>query len=104
MPRILSRSRAALVQAALVLALPATAQMPSGAPAGQKLDSGLGELPHYSQWLDKSGRSPLGTRVAGESLDSGLGALPHYRHWEDPSGRDPLGLQAQAHAQATRRP
>jgi len=27
---------------------------------GQKIDSGLGDLPHYSQWVDKTGRSPLG--------------------------------------------
>ena len=64
------------------------------AATGQKLDSGLGELPHYSQWLDKSGRHPTGLRVAGESLDSGLGSLPHYRLWKDKSGRDPMGLQA----------
>jgi hypothetical protein len=66
---------------------------PAHAVPGQKLDSGLGELPHYSKWLDKSGRNPLGNAVPGESLDSGLGDLPHYRFWVDPTGKDPLGRQ-----------
>jgi hypothetical protein len=42
---------------------------------GQKIDSGLGELPHYRDWADKSGRNPLLNRVAGEKLDSGLGDI-----------------------------
>lgn len=61
---------------------------------GEKLDSGLGSLPHYSRWaqegvLNTSGAAATGaaTRVAGEKLDSGLGELPHYRDWKDPSGR-----------------
>lgn len=58
---------------------------------GQKLDSGLGDLPHYSNWSDRTGRFPLGHHVVGESLDSGLGELPHYSKWVDPTGRDPLG-------------
>jgi hypothetical protein len=58
--------------------------------AGQKIDSGLGGLPHYSQWVDKTGRSPMGTRVIGESLDSGLGELPNYSKWADKTGRNPL--------------
>ena len=49
--------------------------------AGQKLDSGLGDVPHYSQWTDRTGRDPLPYRVVGESLDSGLGELPHYSKW-----------------------
>jgi hypothetical protein len=78
---------------ALVAALPATATI---APtlAGQKLDSGLGELPHYSLWSDKSGRDPVAGRIAGESIDSGLGELPHYSKWLDKSGRDPMGRAA----------
>jgi len=66
------------------------------AVAGQKLDSGLGELPHYSQWVDKSGRNPMGRTVAGEKLDSGLGDLPHYSKWLDKSGRDPMGRESLA--------
>jgi hypothetical protein len=27
--------------------------------AGEKLDSGLGELPHYSKWADPTGKNPL---------------------------------------------
>lgn len=46
--------------------------------AGQKLDSGLGELPHYRFWADKSGKNPTATRVAGEKLDSGLGDIAPY--------------------------
>jgi hypothetical protein len=42
---------------------------------GQKIDSGLGDLPHYRLWADKSGKSPLRHRVAGEKLDSGLGDI-----------------------------
>jgi hypothetical protein len=53
--------------------------------AGEKLDSGLGELPHYSKW---------GTKVAGEKLDSGLGELPHYSKWADPTGKNPLHAAA----------
>ena len=33
----------------------------------QSLDDGLGELPHYSQWKDPSGRDPLG-RASGRVL------------------------------------
>lgn len=28
--------------------------------AGQKLDSGLGDLPHYRDWKDPTGKAPLG--------------------------------------------
>jgi hypothetical protein len=69
---------------------------PQGAVAGQKIDSGLGSLPHYSKWLDKSGADPMGTRVLGESIDNGLGDLPHYSTWVDRSGRDPLGRERTA--------
>lgn len=73
---------------------------------GQKVDSGLGELPHYSTWVDRSGRNPLGkpvgNRVLGESLDDGLGELPHYSKWVDPTGRDPLGRAATRVAVAKR--
>ena len=62
-----------------------------GAVAGQKLDSGLGDLPHYSKWADRTGRHPLGTFVLGESQDSGLGQLPHYSKWTDRTGKDPMG-------------
>lgn len=78
--------------AALALALPmAQAQVAQAGPViGEKIDSGLGELPPYASWDDKTGRQPMRYRVAGESLDNGLGALPHYSQWRDRSGRDPM--------------
>lgn len=68
---------------------------PASSVAGQKLDSGLDDLPHYRLWADASGRAPLARRVTGESLDNGLGELPHFSQWRDPSGRNPLGREAQ---------
>jgi hypothetical protein len=76
--------------AAALLATAVLAQAAPVAVSGQKIDSGLGGLPHYSQWLDKSGRDPMGARVVGESLDNGLGELPHYSQWTDRTGRDPM--------------
>lgn len=65
---------------------------------GQKLDSGLGDLPHYRDWSDKTGKAmgqPVLTTAAlsvdpadGQKLDSGLGDLPHYRNWSDKTGKD----------------
>ena len=77
--------------AALLLATGPAMSVTGAEVAGQKIDSGLGDLPHYRHWSDPSGRMPLGTQVLGESLDDGLGELPHYSAWADPSGRDPLG-------------
>ena len=78
--------------AVLVLAMPtvmAQGQRPH-AVIGEQLDSGLGELPPYASWDDKTGRMPVRHRVAGESLDDGLGELPHYSKWIDRTGRDPM--------------
>jgi hypothetical protein len=58
--------------------------------AGQKLDSGLGDLPHYRHWTDPTGKAPMAAKVAGQKLDSGLGDLPHYRYWADPTGKAPV--------------
>lgn len=51
---------------------------------GEKLDSGLGKLPHYREWRDpwKTAAPKVVGRinpVLGEKLDSGLGDLPRYR-------------------------
>jgi hypothetical protein len=80
-----------------VLTISACASLDAGhasmVPAA-KVDSGLGELPHYRDWVDPSGRAPMGrlaSVVPGAKLDSGLGELPHYRDWVDPSGRAPMG-------------
>ena len=80
-----------LSAAVLILVAGPALSGPAAFVAGQKLDSGLGDLPHYSTWADPSGRNPMGSRVAGESLDDGLGELPHYSTWVDKTGRDPMG-------------
>lgn len=90
---------ASLSAAALILAAGPALSGPAAFVAGQKLDSGLGNLPHYSTWSDRSGRNPMGNRVVGESLDDGLGELPHYSKWVDKTGRDPLGRQGTQVAQ-----
>ncbi len=51
--------------------------------AGQKLDSGLGDLPHYRFWADKSGRNVTAQRVVGEKVDSGLGDIVPYSLGKD---------------------
>lgn len=56
--------------------------------SGEKVDSGLGELPEYSLWADPTGKAPL--QASGEKVDSGLGELPHYSLWADPSGKAPM--------------
>ena len=51
---------------------------------GEKLDTGLGELPHYREWAQYPhlrGMTAVVNRVQGEKLDSGLGELPPYREW-----------------------
>ena len=98
------KTRLHLLLGTLALSLTAGSALsgPETAVQGQKIDSGLGELSHYSSWSDRSGRIPLGQRVLGESLDDGLGELPHYSKWLDRSGRDPLGRQATQIAEAKR--
>jgi hypothetical protein len=78
--------------AALCLQLDAVSaqEAPAIATAGQKIDSGLGDLPHYRYWADPTGKAPLAAKVAGQKIDSGLGDLPHYRYWADPTGKAPL--------------
>ena len=83
---------AALVFVLSLIAGQAQAAEPAPqALAGEKLDSGLGDLPHYSKWADPTGKMPM-LRVAtvGEKLDSGLGDLPHYSKWADPTGKTPM--------------
>jgi hypothetical protein len=77
---------AAIAALALLSAAGPARSGPDAFVAGQKLDSGLGELPHYSKWADPSARTPARTHVPGESLDSGLGELPHYSKWADRTG------------------
>ena len=37
-----------------------TAPAPTVQVQGDKIDSGLGELPHYRDWKDPTGKAPLG--------------------------------------------
>jgi hypothetical protein len=72
--------------------------------SGEKLDSGLGSLPHYSQWKDRTGKSVVATtQVEGQKLDSGLGDLPHYSKWADPTGKTVTAERAGAVVVAARR-
>jgi uncharacterized protein YijF (DUF1287 family) len=49
----------------------------SAAVAGQKIDSGLGELPHYRLWADPSGKNPVTRPVAADAQRS---AEPKAQH------------------------
>jgi hypothetical protein len=94
-----TRAYVFLSAAVLMLAAGPALSGPAVHVAGEKLDSGLGSLPHYSKWADPTGRNPMGSRVAGESLDDGVGELPHYSKWVDKTGRDPLGRRGTQVAQ-----
>ena len=85
-------SLCALTTFGATLPLAVAADHHLAAVVGEKRDSGLGDLPHYRHWADRSAR--LSTSVPGESLDDGLAALPHYVAWTDKSGRHPLGQQS----------
>lgn len=77
---------AALTAVALLSATGPAMSAPDASVPGQKLDSGLGDLPHYSKWASANGRVAVRLQVPGESLDSGLGELPHYSKWSDLNG------------------
>ncbi len=79
----------------LTLALAPITHAGGNTASGQKLDSGLGKLPHYSQWAKHPKLAALAAaanHVPGEKLDSGLGQLPHYSKWADSSGKQRLDL------------
>ena len=53
-----------------VATLSACASLDAGsaqARHGMKLDSGLGELPHYRDWIDPTGRTPMEPMQTAES-------------------------------------
>jgi hypothetical protein len=50
--------------AALAVASFAAAAVDSRHVPGEKVDSGLGDLPHYSQWADPTGKTPMQPRAA----------------------------------------
>jgi hypothetical protein len=107
MNTMLTTLMAALLAGAMLLhAESASADKPDAAAtsvAGEKLDSGLGDLPHYRHWADPKGKAPLGNHVAGQKLDSGLGELPPYRLWADPTGRVPVRTEQIAANAGSRR-
>jgi hypothetical protein len=37
--------------------------------SGEKVDSGLGDLPHYSQWADPTGKNPVPTKASAKRGD-----------------------------------
>lgn len=51
-----------------VAALSACASMnaPSSAVPAAKVDSGLGDLPHYRDWIDPTGRAPMAPLLTAE--------------------------------------
>jgi len=74
MKRIARISLAAMLAASFAAGQVAAAES-SPQAQGLKIDSGLGDLPHYRHWVDKTGKNPLPHRVVGEKLDSGLGDI-----------------------------
>lgn len=84
------------IVAAMGICIPSAAQeiVSHGQPhrvTGEKLDNGLGRLPHYREWhygwsTNRKNAQPRLNPVAGEKLDSGLGELqPHSVHVEVPA-------------------
>jgi hypothetical protein len=68
----MKKSTLSLIAVALagsaLLPLAGTALAGKAAPkatavVGEKLDSGLGDLPAYSEWKDKTGKDPMGRSV-----------------------------------------
>ena len=83
---------AALVAVAFLATAAAASETTRSKPQvqGLKLDSGLGDLPHYRIWADKSGRNVTAQLVVGEKVDSGLGDIVPYSLGKDglPRGVD----------------
>ena len=80
----MSRKRSALFVALAGAALVAVHAAGIARVPGEKVDSGLGSLPHYSQWKADGRLAHLVVAsVPGEKVDNGLGSLPHYSQWKD---------------------
>jgi len=65
MNKFTSRAMATALLASIVVlgaspAVAADAASTAAQVAGQKIDSGLGDLPHYRDWKDPTGKAPLG--------------------------------------------
>jgi hypothetical protein len=70
MKRFVSLSAAAVVAALVFSSVAAAAPEAPAAPArvsGEKIDSGLGDLPHYRQWADPTGKNQLKAATAREA-------------------------------------
>jgi hypothetical protein len=68
--KALSQSLKIIALATGVLAMSACASLDasqSAAVPAAKVDSGLGELPHYRDWVDPSGRMPTQVMTASDS-------------------------------------
>ena len=50
-------------------ALATDAASASATLSGQKIDSGLGELPHYRLWADSSGKNPMALQKAAKAVN-----------------------------------
>jgi hypothetical protein len=71
-------SSAAAIIAALVSTNTLAAER-AAAPAkvsGEKVDSGLGELPHYSKWADPTGKNPMQAKAVTKRDDKPAQRLP----------------------------
>jgi hypothetical protein len=71
MNKFTALSLAAAVAASL-LTTTAVAAERAAAPAqvaGEKVDSGLGDLPHYSKWADPTGKNPTQAKAVAKRDD-----------------------------------
>lgn len=80
MMNFLSISIAAPLAAAVcLLATPVMAADAGGSAVrvtGEKVDSGLGDLPHYSKWADPTGKNPMQARTAVDTKQAEAAAAP----------------------------
>ena len=67
MKHVISLSIAACLASALCAAASAAPDAAPARVAGEKIDSGLGELPHYSLWADPSGKTPMRSRATPDT-------------------------------------
>ena len=77
--------RQSLLATVIAVVMGAAHAAPVGEPGtkasvpGEKIDNGLGSLPHFSNWTETWVYA-----VPAESVDNGLGSLPHYSLWNEP--------------------
>ena len=49
---------------------------PANQVSGEKVDSGLGDLPHYSKWADPTGKNPVQGKAQAKGEDKPAQRLP----------------------------